>query len=943
MDKYDFLSLVLSKQGYYCLFTRLSTEDGDNVRVQFYDSLDEFVSACDAHAKTGHDVYFGCAKFFENTRRIAANAKYFKSFWIDIDCGDKKSYATHEDAASDLKRFCNTLGLPAPTVVNSGNGLHCYWVLEEDIGYNEWKPIATHLQVMANTHNLKVDSVVTADAARILRVPGTKNYKNKENPKPVEIIKISTPMPLDKFKTLIGYRDGVVSGAHVRSFDALTKSLMGGMSSKFSTIIQKSDKGAGCAQLDYIIKYQEEISEPLWRSALSIAQYCVDRDVAIHQLSNQCSSYDPSETEEKANNCAGPHTCAIFERERPEGCAGCALKGTINSPISIGKFIAEATPEDNIITVMHAGLLQEVDAIIPEYPFPFFRGKNGGVYKRSWLEKKEGDEVEGETTYDDNPTLIYDNDLYIEKRLIDPDVGEAVLIKLILPQDGLKEFTAPLTDILSKDKARNLLAYHGVAALDKQMLGIMSYLATWVEHLQNTSKAEVARSQFGWHDDGASFLIGTRHITKDGLQFSPPSATTEEIAKYYTSKGTLAKWTELANLYGKPGNEARAFSLGVSFGAPLLKFTSIRGFIVHLSNEKSGVGKSTVQYMANSVWGHPVDTMLTFDDKPLARQHRFGVLNNIICCIDEITDLAPEEAGHTAFMVTQGKGRDRMQSQVNAIRRNNTRWALPVITSGNNSLHELLQSNKVLPEGELMRIIELTVPPDDSLTKEEADEYFDVQLPQNYGLAGEVLMTFMVNNREECEAIFTKNRRELDSRIQFTSKERFYSTACALSITGLEIAKRCGLHSIDIEKIKSWVYKQMIGARDDLDDIRRTPLETFAEFITDNLNNTLTVNGEKVNGIQPVGVAPRSGNLYVRYEPDTKIVFVLPNVLKAWCTNKSRSYKDLIIGLRDSGMEFHNGTKRFSSGCPGIPSLSVYALGFDVSDAPDLVTDIPIL
>ena len=242
-----------------------------------------------------------------------------------------------------------------------------------------------------------------------------------------------------------------------------------------------------------------------------------------------------------------------------------------------------------------------------------------------------------------------------------------------------------------------------------------------------------------------------------------------------------------------------------------------------------------------------------------------------------------------------------------------------------------------------MRIIELTVPPDDSLTKEEADEYFDVQLPQNYGLAGEVLMTFMVNNREECEAIFAKNRRELDSRIQFTSKERFYSTACALSITGLEIAKRCGLHSIDIEKIKSWVYKQMIGARDDLDDIRRTPLETFAEFITDNLNNTLTVNGEKVNGIQPVGVAPRSGNLYVRYEPDTKIVFVLPNVLKAWCTSKSRSYKDLIVGLRDSGMQFHNGTKRFSSGCPGIPSLSVYALGFDVSDAPDLVTDIPII
>lgn len=943
MDKYDFLDLVLSKQGYYCLFTKLSSAKGGGARNSFYESLDELVSACNSLSDTDNDLYFACAKFQENTDRTASNAKYFKSFWVDIDCGDKKSYATHDDALNALNKFCNALGLATPTIVNSGNGIHCYWVLTDTISYNEWKPVASFLQSTANTYNLKTDPVVTADAARVLRIPDTKNYKSKINPKPVKLLHVSEPMTYADFKNILGYVDSAVGSAPVKSFDALTKSLMGGMSSRFSLIMKKSAEGDGCAQLYHIYHNQNEISEPLWRSALSIAQFCVDRNTAIHKISSHCHQYDPRETEVKANGCAGPHTCAIFERERPEGCVGCQHKGVINSPISLGKFIAEATPEDNIVTVMHSGLLQEVAAIIPEYPFPYFRGKNGGVYRRSTIDKKETRDDDEEEGSGDLPVRIYDNDLYIEKRLVDPDVGESALIKLILPQDGLKEFTAPLTDVLSKDKARNILAYHGVAALDSQMKNIMAYLNAWVEHLQKVSKAEVARSQFGWHDDGESFLIGTRLITPDGLQFSPPSATTEEIVKYYTSRGNLAKWVELANLYGKKGNEVRAFALGISFGSPLLAFTNIRGFIVHLSNSDSGVGKSTIQYMANSVWGEPVSTMLTFDDKPLARQHRFGVLNNMVACVDEITDLTPEEIGHTAFMVTQGKGRDRMQAQVNAIRRNNTRWALPVITSGNKSLHEVLQTNKALPEGELMRIIEFSVPPDYSITKEQADEYYDIQLPQHYGLAGEVLMTYMVNNREECLQLFNQIRKELDERIKFTSKERFYSTACAVSITGLEIAKRCGLHDINIEAIKTWAIRQMLSNRSEIDDIRRTPLETFAEFITDNINNTLTVNGEKVNGIQPVGIPPRSGNLYVRYEPDTKIVYVMPTVLKAWCSKRSKSYKDLMQGLKDSGMEFHHGTRRMALGCPGIPTLSIYALGFDVSDAPSLVTDMPII
>ena len=92
-----------------------------------------------------------------------------------------------------------------------------------------------------------------------------------------------------------------------------------------------------------------------------------------------------------------------------------------------------------------------------------------------------------------------------------------------------------------------------------------------------------------------------------------------------------------------PGNEVRAFALFLSLGAPMFKFFSLGGAILHLTNASSGVGKSTIQMVANSVWGHPTQAMLVKDDTMLSRYHRMGVVQNMILCIDELTNLPSED------------------------------------------------------------------------------------------------------------------------------------------------------------------------------------------------------------------------------------------------------------------------------------------------------------
>lgn len=929
MDKRDFLLHVTASQGYYCI---LGIKKGAP-SPRFFSDIDDAVSHCDALLANESDVYFGCAKYQTNENRLATNAKYFKSFYVDLDCGPKKEYPNQEAAYNAVMAFCEGVSLPYPTIVNSGNGLHCYWALKNEISYNEWKPFADHLKSTCIATGLKIDTKVTADAARVLRVPETFNYKSPTNVKPVEVQLFSEASSFADLKDALEF----TGASNVYSFtapveDETTDRLAFGERANFAKIMKLSLKGHGCHQLVYAYTHQNLMSEPMWRDALSVPQYCEDRDKAIHLMSRQYEGYDPHDTEVKASLIkGGAHRCVTFQESfGVERCESCLHKGKINSPIRLGMYVPEATPEDNIVVAKHKGLNEETTFIIPTYPKPYFRGKDGGVYMKKRTPLDKTGEVDAELETD---VLIYENDLFVEKRLKDDEVGEMALIKLHLPRDGVEEFTAPLQDILSRDKARIILASKGIAAMERKMSSIMEYLANYVHHLQNHEEAEIARAQFGWHDNDDCFVIGTREIGLDGVRYSPPSTSTQEFALKFRPEGELSEWSKIANLYGKPGNEARAFALGVGFGSPLVKFSGIKGFLVHLTNERSGVGKTTVQFMINSIWGHPECGMMNFDDKFLARQHLMGVLQNMPMCVDEITDLPPDEIGTIAYMITQGKGRDRMQSQRNALRKNRTTWALPCITSGNNSLYDILLSHKALPEGEMMRVLEIFIQPDSSLTKEETDHIYTDQLYANYGWAGEVIIKYILNNREECVELFKEIRVRFDAKANFSQKHRFYSAACAVAITGLELGRRCGVHDIDVARIEDWAAYTIGNASKILSEDKDSEASLLGEFLNRYNGSIFVGYNELNNGLEQRATFTPNREVVARYDQDTKMLSISAIVLRKWCAEKQVPFKGFVDTAKKQGIYLGNGIGRLAYG-ENCPSAKTRIEQFHLDDMP---------
>ena len=927
---FNLLDAVLPHEGRYCVFGIGSYPD-----QRFVDTYEEVEAVAKKFVAKQVDAYFGCAKYGLENNRTHSNALYFRALWMDVDCGPTKGipdsdgrikgYLTQEIGLQKLQAFCKTVGLPRPILVDSGYGIHAYWLLEETISRREWEPLSKRLRDLCIEHDLIVDSSVF-EASRVLRIPGTYNFKDKDTPIPVSVLNETTPrMTYEYIKELLGAPEPEkeIPDFIPRGMSPMMEALLGNQIKRFKTIMMRSAHGDGCQQLVHCYENQAALEEPLWRAGLSIAAFCVDGKDAAHKLSNQYPDYDADEVEKKIDYIVargGPYTCATFEKLRPGGCDDCPHKGGIKSPIVLGMEILEAD-DDEVVVQTEEG--QQETYQIPEYPFPYFRGKNGGVYR-----KPADDE--------DEAVLVYEHDLYVVKRMSHSDQGEVILFRLHLPRDGVREFSIPATSVVVKEKLREGLAHHGVMPTPKQMEGLLYYATAFVKNLQFQKKAEIMRTQFGWTEKESKFILGDREITRDGVFYSPPSSTTKDVVQHVHSAGTFEKWKEVFNMYALPGLEPHAFAALTAFGSPLLRFTGLEGAIINVIYPYSGSGKSTSLYMCNSVIGHPKKLGAIWKDTFNTKMHMLGVLNNLANTVDEITNTTAAEFSDLAYSISQGRGKNRMKSQTNEMRVNNTSWQGITLTSANASFYEKLGQAKNSPDGEMMRLLEYRIEPNNVIDAALGKHMFDHQLMENYGHAGEIYLQWIVNNLEDVKALLMKVQARIDKQVKFTSRERFWSAVSACNITGGLIAKHLGLHDFDMVRINRWLVKMLSEMREDVTPPETSIVAVLGDFIDSHLNNALVVN-DQIDGrnqLVPLPTLEPKGELIIRYEPDTKDLYILANRFKAHCVSKQINYKDTLAELHKMGVYTEAMNKRMSKGLkilsPAVRALKFNATNFDL-------------
>jgi len=953
---------VVPSIGFYCL----TTIQNKTVRSEFFDDKNELVKAGLIASRAGKNAYYAMASFKDTSARVQDNVQFIKSFWLDVDCKNKspdKDYANKDDGLTAIQTFCKKHAFPRPIIVDSGNGWHVYWALTEPIHRDVWQPIADKLKSLCLLDGLRIDPACTADSARILRIPNTLNYRF-DTPSEVKVMLDSPEVELSFLQLIIDVaydsldvpQKPLSLGTPVkRELSAVTKALMGNQTSSFKKIIQRSLSGTGCAQIMHCVENQATIEEPLWRAVLSVANVCSDREKAIHAVSSQHPEYDYGFTEDKASKTKGPYTCATFDGLNANVCANCSHYKKITSPIQLGSEIAASQepviiniaeikkpvevqrpvevapindmvvpskPSDDEIKINGIDLAalaarlarfhhEQLNITIPIPPRPYLRGVDGGIYKQTRAE---------DGTFED--VLIYEDDFYPYARLYDPIDGQYLACRLHMPMDGVRDFNIPLKSVGSKDELRRIVCGAGVAASEYTVKELSSYLIAMTKELRQMQKEEKARTQMGWQEDG-TFVLGNREYSKSGIRNCPPSNASMNYQAMFTMSGSLAEWRDVMDVYKQPGFELHQFLYFFMTSSPLLKFMDQPGMMASMISDESGIGKSTLGQVCNSLWGQPIKMTSMPHDTINAVVNRMGVFNNLGLYIDEFTNKTAEVCSDIIYMSGHGRGKERLSSSANVERVNNTTWSQNTMVSANASLTDKVSSLKASSEGENMRIFEFDMRGTPVLDKAFADEKF-AKLKDNFGVGGHIYAAWLVDNEAQISGIVNDTRKRLDKKFNFTSKERKWSAAIAAAYANAAIQRELGLHDFDINHNIDYMTMKIKELRYNVKENITKHDAFLADFLTENHSNILVIDAKPdANGLLSTPKNRTINKIIARYEPDTEKLYISVSVIKDYCTKKQFSYQSL-VQLTNA----KSATKRMAGGT-GVVAAPVRVLEFD--------------
>lgn len=933
----NFYEMVLPSKGVYCVTTITG-----GARNNFFESIDELLSFVESVTdKT--NVFFALSTFGSYSRK-ADNALYERSFFVDLDVGESKPYETKQAAVEGLNKFVETIGLPPPVLVDSGNGIHAYWPLGEDIPTDIWLPYAEKFKALCLSNGLGIDPVVTADASRVLRCPNTYNFKS-DPPLPTVLLSDEiNEYDFGMFKEFLGditsSSEGLEILPYTDEFDDGSSSVAkrnDNFEYVFADIAVKSLEGTGCNQIKKIIEEARTLSEPLWYAGLSVAIRCVDGETAIHDMSSDYEGYSREETISKANQslreATWAHGCDAFARENPAGCEGCPFRGQISSPIRLGRKLKEApaTPVQEEGREEGEEIQEDFkgNSSFPESLRPFVRTKTGAVYYQPPPEKdKKGNLIPLD------PILVFEYDVTPYKRVIEGPEGDSLVVRRSTPMDGEKEFYVPIHSIYIQDVIKKILPDNGVypSPFALKQGYVSDYFFKWATYLQNTREAEIMRMQMGWTKDKDAFVLGKEEITKDGYRHSAPSGHIKNVSLLTKREGSYDVWRKSAQALNGEGWEQHAFGFLCGFGSPLMPYTPVGGATICFMSADSGIGKTAALYAGLSIFCNPKEISIVEGNATSnAFVGRYLALKNIMFGVDEVSNIDAEILSRLIHNISQGKAKLRMQSSINAERDLEQTASLIAFFTSNKDLYDILRMFKGSPDGEMARLIQFRVrkPPllvDHPEMGPEIVEPFRF----NYGHAGPMFIEYLMNKSDTyVKDKIAKWRRRWEADFSSKTEYRFYLAVLSAAFAGGEIANEAGIIDFDLERIYRALLVDVIQLRDKTVKLNMTD---YKALISDFVNKFHA--GFLIFSDGHVISEPRN-EIVGRIEVNNNLIYISKTAFKRFLAQLQISGDEFEKAIEKDGLLMGSKKMRLSTGWKAgltTPPIAAYAFKVDIPD-----------
>lgn len=899
-DVKSFLESILASGNH-----ALVTKQGSGMRHEWSQTADGLIKLIDLRT----DNWFSPAAF-SGTSRKAKDCTGAAALWLDIDIGDHHAKADYPDAQSftaDFKNFMAGTGLPVPWIVSTGHGVHLYWPLGATVQPDKWSRLMARLFAACNKFGLKYDHAAT-DISRILRVPGTYNYK--DTPVPVVILR-QGETDLRTLVTVLKQYEPVKQTA-VRQEDS-TRELR-----ETAPVVNGCEQIRTCGAADY----------ETWRNAARCLTFCKDGFETFHQLSEGDDRYDVDKCNETWDaldkNKYPPVLCSTFEKARPEVCARCPAHGRVTTPVMLGKKLAvkvDSTPVDNIRGV------------------PFESGSFSVVPHEGikWtFNNKEGAEV----TLTIAPFEFYIMELVIDNRMLTP--LRTYKARVVFPDDSYRDFDLVVDEIYASGLAPiRILTQYGIAPEPRFEKPMVEFMRTYIAKVQNDLTPSFVRDHYGWYEvqdlsgeHHSEFVVGAQTYTSGGVKVTYLDSRAQAMAEHkMTVSGTLDEWKKIPQLYRELDQKSAQLLMCATFGSVFMPWGigTATNVMYNFYDTVGGKGKSSLLAALASVWGDPASLPLGRTDTIAAKYQQYSVYHNLPILIDEITGMRVEDMANMLYDLVNGREKNRSNRSGTELQRGGS-WQTITVSTSNQSIYEMLKTFREQTLATSMRVIEMRCDFKDYTGDIEVTRKIDsvmTAVHSNYGIAGREFIQQVLADIGNIKTEVLGSVAGFSDKYRQNNDERFWITGLGVALAAGRIAVRMGLLDYDIDALEKWIGEVLLpDMRASVKDSRQSPVSIMADFITDSINNTLTVQAHNRQGKEPpvgmpdpyVAIEPR-GSLQIRRELDSNTVIFKKTALARWAEEHGISAATLLDDLKqypnasitDVRQDLGQGVLRYSS------------------------------
>ena len=900
-DTLEFLRQVLPSRGRYCHAVKIHGYKG--FRHKFISTREELAVLQQRDgAKPGRDVYFALGGLGDQDNRTGANVLFLRSLWLDIDCGPGKDYASQDDGLAALDDFLDT-GFPDYTLlVSSGYGVHAYWVLEDDALIGDWLPTAQAFKQAWQAHGLKADPSRTADAASVLRAPGTWNRKH-EPARAVEVMEDTGAR-----YTLAALRESaatfctqplapVIPASATPADPTANDDLMAGLPGRqswLSAIVKR------CGQVRAVAQNQgRTCAEPMWYATVQLCRHMVNPGEAAHYMSAGHPEYTPAAVDQKLAQLEakdiGPTTCQKFASLNPAGCENCKWK--VTSPIQLGEKDPEpvrAVAQVQAVEVQEDGQVAAVTKNVE----PPVEPPEGYMYTADGTMAQTLDAKGLPTWKRIFPGLIWPTRVFrgpgrpLEMEVFSQrqGTGETRMFNMAAakvgePRDVRNELLA------------NIMIEAGNAPLLQRLLNGMAM------GIQNRSMTDLSVRQMGWQlgdpRTKQQFIFGRNRITPTGIErgIVVDDSLGHVADRLCMPDGSLDGALAGARLLDKRGAQMHQAVYLTGLIGCFAPFTGEQNFaVLSLVSRIGGEGKTTMCDAAMSHWFSPPLVRNSPRDTANALYNTMSIRGTLPVFIDEVTNAKPDQAVDLVYTASQGREKARMDQMGTRTRDPLPPWKAPLLVTANTSIKQLVRVGRGDASALDARVFEIQfqrLDLDPSESKLIGRVFYD-----NYGWTGPAMAQHVARNLETYAKTADLLRDKLVESMGRDQADRFWlnwGVGVLLAARAMQVLGWVNYGLTDLfVYVQTLLMKQRMAKAAEL----RTCADILAEFLAEFAGRIIVAyrvgQREDVSKMVTVNEPYRAQSLVGRSQLDEHILYITASSMREFCSTRGYDYRSFL-------------------------------------------------